>query len=97
MGGCQEGNGQRISKEGGEKIRKGGWGGKMVEDSDPDAKVYRKRNVLNPEKFKYMNWRQVVSGVGAGSTGKVKALSLLLDRLSKMHMEMSTVLSFYFS
>lgn len=54
MGGCQEGNGQRISKEGGEKIRKGGWGGKMVEDSDPDAKVYRKRNVLNPEKFKYM-------------------------------------------
>lgn len=53
MGGCQEGNGQSISKGEKKKIqgRKGAGGGEWSrKDSDPDTKVYRKKEIWIPEK-----------------------------------------------
>lgn len=52
MGGCQEGNGQRISRGGKKKrrqIREVKGKERSGEDSDPDTKVYGGKNVLGPE------------------------------------------------
>ena len=58
----------------GKKKKKKGWKGRRRgklswKDSDPDTKVYRKRNVLNlkKKKMKCTNWRQW--GTGRGCVG----------------------------
>lgn len=58
MGGCQEGNGQRISKEREVGVREkrveGVW---SSEDSDPDTEIYKKKEkrsqILGGKKWQY--------------------------------------------